>query len=337
MYPIRVGFVGTGYAAKARAETLQSDRRAKLVAVAGHRLEAAQEFGAPYGAEATASWVELVTRSDVDLIIVATINSEHGAVVQAALEAGKHVVVEYPLSIDFNEAQALVTLAQQHNKLLHVEHIELLSSVHQTVKATLPTIGNSFYVRYTSLNGQHPAPRKWTYVPSQFGFPLIGAVSRLHRLTNLFGRVTSVSCQNQYWYEANSPSRSNNSTSEPSHYIACLCTAQFRFSSGLIADLVYGKGETIWQNGRSLEIHAEQGGIFVDGEQGTLVQANQTQALSIGGRRGLFAQDTARVLDYLTVDTPLYVSLSESLYALEIADAARRSAETGQTIYLTSQ
>jgi biliverdin reductase len=327
MYPIKVGFVGTGYAAKARAEALKTDQRAKLVAVAGHRLEATREFSAAYDAEAMTSWTELVARLDLDLIIVCTINCDHGMVAAAALQAGKHVVVEYPLALDFAQATALAALAQQHQKLLHVEHIELLSQGHQVVRATLPEIGSAFYARYTSLNGQHPAPAKWTYAPAQFGFPLIGALSRVHRLTNLFGQVARVTCEARYWNIDQSP--------ESERCAACLCAAQLWFTSGLIAELVYGKGETIWQNCRTLEIHGEQGGIFIDGQQGRLVQNERTQSLDMGGRQGLFAQDTANVLDHLILGAPLYVSLQDSLYALEVADAARRSAEVGQTIELT--
>lgn len=54
----------------------------------------------------------------------------------------------------------------------------------------------------------------------------------------------------------------------------------------------------------------------------------------MGSRRGLFAKDTAMVLDYLTTGTPLYITPDRSLQSLKVADAARRSAETGETIEL---
>lgn len=326
MHPIRVGLVGTGYAAKARAESIQADPRAELQAVVGHTVESTVAFSANYQAEALSSLAELLERPELDLILITTINCDHAATVRAALLAGKHVVVEYPLALNFQEAESLLQLAQQQERLLHVEHIELLSGIHLAVKSHLPLIGAPFYVRYTSLNAQRPAPQKWTYSRGQFGFPLMGAVSRIHRLTDLFGSVTTVSCHARWWDSPDSLDR----------FTACLCTAQLRFASGLIADVVYGKGEAIWQGGRTLDIHAEQGGIFVDGEQGTLVQPDQTRPLDTGSRRGLFAKDTAMVLDALTIGSPLYVSLQASLYALQVADAARRSAETGQMIELVN-
>lgn len=325
MHPIRVGLIGTGYAAKVRAESFQADPRSQLMAVAGHTIETTRTFGETFGAEAT-DWTKLVDRADLDLIVIATINRDHGMMVWAALQAGKHVVVEYPLALDFSEAEALVQLAQQQNRLLHVEHIELLSGIHLAIRNSLPAVGTPFYVRYTNLVAQRPAPQKWTYFRQQFGFPFMGAVSRVHRLTDLFGSVASVTCQAR-WHSVADPTADQ--------FTTCLCTAQLRFRSGLVADVIYGKGEAIWQSNRTLEVHGQQGGILIDGEQGTLVQAEQTQPLDMGSRRGLFAKDTAMVLEHLTTGAPLYVSLAASLYALEVADATRRAAESGQTVQLS--
>lgn len=322
MQPIRVGMVGTGYAAKARAESLRADPRSQLIAIAGGRNgSTTQEFGATYEATVVTHWSELIDR-DLDLIVIANINQEHGAIARAALAAGKHVVVEYPLATDYSEAIELSQLAQRQNRLLHVEHIELLSGIHRAVQAALPAIEQPFYGRYISLNAQHPAPPKWTYSTSKFGFPLIGAVSRIHRLTNLFGPVTRVYCQAQFW------------SRDSEFYRSCLCAAQLNFASGFIAELTYGKGEAIWQSIRALEVHGQAGAIFVNGDQGQLVQLSETRSLDLGSRRGLFAKDTASVLDYLIEGKPLYVSLNSSLAALKVADAAKRSTESGQPIDL---
>lgn len=318
----RVGLIGTGYAAKARAEAFNADARSQLVAIAGRSPNRTAEFSQPFGAEPMESWVDLVERPDLDLIVICTINSEHGAIAHSALEAGKHVVVEYPLALHLAEAAALAALAATQKKLLHVEHIELLSGIHSALRNTLPAIRIPFYVRYSNLNPQHPAPTKWTYRPEQFGFPLVGAVSRIHRLTNLFGEVKTVSCRSRYWGREGLPSP----------YMACLCTAQLHFASGLIAEVIYGKGEAFWQAERHLTIHGERGAIVIEGEEGRLIQNDVSQPLEMGSRRGLFARDTKMVLDHLSLGSPLYVSLLDSLYALKVADAAQRSAETGQTV-----
>jgi biliverdin reductase len=337
--------VGTGYAAKARADALQADGRSRLIAVAGRNLEKAQALSQPHEAEALASWQDLIARSDIDLVVIANVNRDHGTIVRAALQAGKHVVVEYPLALDIAEAESMIQLAAAQNLLLHVEHIELLSGIHLAIREALGAIGSPFYVRYASLATQRPAPKKWTYYPDLFGFPLVGAVSRIHRLTHLFGQVSQVSCQARFWYrfpdsesldseslDSESPDGEPLAISTPNFYTSCLCSAQLQFKSGLIADLTYGKGEAIWQNERSLHIQGETGAVLVEGQKGKLVLADQTHELEMGSRQGLFAQDTGRILDYLTEGTPLYVTLESSLHALKVADAARRSAELGHTV-----
>jgi biliverdin reductase len=323
--PLRVGLIGTGYAAKLRSQALQTEPRATLVAVAGHTLEATQTFSQTYGAEAIASWQALVERSALDLIIIATVNRDHGAIVRAALEANKHVIVEYPLALDVAEAAELIAFAKAKGKLLHVEHIELLGNMHQALKASLPEIGTPFYARYATIKPERPAPLRWTYAPELFGFPLMGALSRLHRLIDVFGAVATVSSQMQVC---------DRGELTDSHYTSCYCTAQLRFQSGLLAEVVYAKGEALWQAERKMQVHGQKGALIFDGDQGMLVQLDGSHPIDLGSRQGLFAKDTALVLDYLLDGMPLYVTPEASLYTLKVADAARRSAETGQTTTL---
>ncbi len=327
-FPLRVGLIGTGYAAKLRAEALQADSRSQLVAVAGQDLARTTAFSEPYQAEVFTDWQEVLQREDIGLIVIATVNRDHGAIAKAALQAGKHVVVEYPLALDVAEAEQLVALAQAQGKLLHIEHIELLGGLHQALIKSLPQIGSIFYARYATINPQNPAPQKWTYQPDLFGFPFMGATSRIHRLTNLFGEVATVSCQARYWGQE--------TTAAGEFYKACLCTAQLNFKSGVLAEVVYGKGETLWQAARGFEVHGEQGALVFDGDRGTLIQADGEHPVEVGGRRGLFAKDTAMVLDHLFKGSPLYVTPTASLYALRVAEAAKRSAETGQVVAVSA-
>ncbi len=319
--PIRVGLVGTGFAAKLRAETFQADSRSRLVAVSGHTPEKTQEFAQTHQTSALDSWQDLVVHPEVDLVVICTINRAHGAIARAALNAGKHVVVEYPLSLDPNDAESLIALAQAKGKLLHVEHIELLGGLHQALRQWLPEIGNPFYARYVTITPQRPAPKRWTYHSEQFGFPFSAALSRIQRFTDLFGEVSTVSCQSRFWDAAD-------------YYTACLCTAQLRFANGLIAEVTYGKGEVFWQNLRNFEVHGDQGTLVFEGDQGTLIRGEEKTSIEVGGRRGLFIKDTGMVLDYLVEGTPLYLSPADSCYALKVADAARQSSETGQVISL---
>ena len=319
---IKVGLVGTGYAARKRAEAFCGDERSQLTLVTGHNLESTTAFCQTYSSTAIASWQQLVTEQ-IDLVAICTINCNHSMIARAALEAGKHVVIEYPLALNANQAQYLITLAKNKGKLLHVEHIELLGGVHQTIRQYLATIGPVFSARYLTVSPKHPAPRRWTYNHDLYGFPLTAALSRIHRLTDLFGKVTSVSCQARFWNLPNSPC-----------YTACLCNAQLGFHNGLIAEISYGKGDKFWQGRRTFELYGHQGLITFEGQKGMLIRGKEKIPLEVGIRRGSFAQDTSMVLDNLLDNKPLYVEPQASLYALKVADAARLSAQTGKTVDL---
>ncbi|MGL5082994.1 MAG: Gfo/Idh/MocA family protein [Microcoleaceae cyanobacterium] len=326
--PLHVGIVGTGYVAKTRAEAVQLDHRSRLVTLAGGNLTRTTDLCQSLGIEPTASWQQLVEREDLDLIVVATVNRDHGAVVRAALEAGKHVVVEYPLSLDVLDAEALVALARQQQCLLHVEHIELLGGLHQAIKKALPQIGQVFYGQYSTLNPKHPAPQKWTYQHSLFGFPLIGALSRLHRWIDLFGQVVSVNCQSRFWdAELQNP--------DVDLYRGCFCRAQLHFQIGLTVDILYGKGEVFWQSENRFTLQGETGSLHFTPESGELITEQGSQSLEVQPRQGIFRQDTQMILDHLLNGTPLYVKAEESLYTLKVAEAARQSAILGQSVELS--
>ncbi|MEM1367240.1 MAG: Gfo/Idh/MocA family oxidoreductase [Cyanobacteria bacterium P01_H01_bin.15] len=323
--PIRFGVVGTGYAAQRRLDALVADDRAEVVLLSGHTPEKTQTIADKYGGLKTRPWMELVQSEQVDVVVIGNVNSQHGPVARAALNAGKHVVVEYPLCFEPEDAIALIALAQEKQRLLHIEHIELLGSLHQTLGAHLEAIGEPVYARYTTITPQRPVPsRRWTFNRDLFGFPLVAALSRLHRFTNLFGPVATVSAQHREWH---------NATMQSPYFSACLTQAQLRFETGLQADITYGKGEIFWQGYRDFELHGDRGSISFYGAEGTLRTSEGEKSITLPSRRGLFTQDTQQVLAHLLDPAqPLYVRTSSSLQALTVATAAQQSALTGQTV-----
>jgi biliverdin reductase len=321
-HPIRVGIIGTGFAAARRAESFRADDRSIPRYVSGHGPESIESFCRTH--ELTPlSRDELIANPEIDLVVIANVNSEHGPIVRAALEAGKHVIVEYPLAMTPAEGGELIQLAEENDRLLHVEHIELLGGLHQAQQKYLPEIGRPFHARYATIVPQRPAPRRWTFHRDLFGFPLVAALSRVHRFTNLFGPVVSVSCRNRYW-----------DAPESEYFIACLCEASLLFASGLMGTIAYGKGEVFWKGDRSFEIAGDRASLIFDGEDGKIIRGEETIPVDAGSRRGLFAKDTKMVLDRLFDNIPLYVTPRESLYALEVAHACYESSLSGETVFL---
>ncbi|TVQ59631.1 MAG: gfo/Idh/MocA family oxidoreductase [Spirulina sp. DLM2.Bin59] len=317
---LRWGIVGTGYVAKRRVEAIAAQGRSQLVAIAGRQPDRILALDPDRTAAHYGHWQDLLTHPDLHGVVIATINSDHGAIATAALKAGKHVICEYPLTFDLEEAEFLLHLAQERDLLLHIEHIELLGGLHGAMQEYCPVIGNIHYARYITLSPQPLKLNSWSYNREQFGFPLVAALSRIHRLTDLFGPVATVSCQLRYWDQDTLPD-----------YRACLCGTQLQFTSGLIAHVTYGKGDQFTEALRQFELQGDRGTLWFDQDQGRLTQGETVQPLTLETRRGLFKQDLDGVVAYLCEGKPLYVQAAASIYALRVAVAAQQAAAT-QTV-----
>ena len=319
--PLKVGIIGTGYAAQRRAETFLQDERSQLCYVTGNNPERLANFCKTYSISACESWEALISHQEINLVVICTINRDHAAITRTALKTGKHVILEYPLALNFAEGSELLSLATQQKKLLHIEHIELLGEMHQKTRQYLPQLGQVFYGRYITIAPQKPAPHRWTYHREMFGFPVIAALPHIHRFTDLFSAVHSVSSHIRYW-----------DTREKGYFTACLCDAQLNFNDRLKVDVVYGKGEVFWKSERTFELYGDRGTLNFIGNLGTLITEKGTKTIELGSRRGLFARDTKEVLDYLFEETPLYVKPQSSLYALQVADFAYQSSQLGSKL-----
>jgi predicted dehydrogenase len=111
---IRVGIVGVGnWANHGHLRVLALLPQYEVVAVYARRREAAEAAAKTYHiAHVADSVAELVSRDDVDLVVVLTIAPQHEGAVRAAIAAGKNVYSEWPLTVDSRTAQGLIDAAQ---------------------------------------------------------------------------------------------------------------------------------------------------------------------------------------------------------------------------------
>lgn len=118
MKKIRVGIVGanihTGWGARAHLPALQALPEYEVTAVATTRAETAREtadkFGIPLSFGDPGA---LVSHPDVDLVAVCVRVPHHEALVSAAVEAGKHVYCEWPLTVTTDAARKLAAAASK--------------------------------------------------------------------------------------------------------------------------------------------------------------------------------------------------------------------------------
>jgi predicted dehydrogenase len=107
---MRVAIVGCGLIGHKRARALTESR---LVAVADTNRVRAEQLAALYpSCTGSDDWLQVVSRSDVDVVIVATTNQALAPVTAAALRHGKHVLVEKPAARSAVELAPLVAAAR---------------------------------------------------------------------------------------------------------------------------------------------------------------------------------------------------------------------------------
>ncbi|WP_067482892.1 Gfo/Idh/MocA family protein [Actinomadura hibisca] len=115
--PVRVGIIGAnperGWAAAAHVPALHALPDYALTAVGTRRPDSAREAARRFGAEhAFTDPHALAAHPDVDLVVVTVKVPHHAELIDAALDAGKHVLAEWPLALTTAEAENLTEKAR---------------------------------------------------------------------------------------------------------------------------------------------------------------------------------------------------------------------------------
>jgi predicted dehydrogenase len=81
--------------------------------------------------------------ADVDALSIVTPTKFHHAVAKAALEAGKHLLIEKPITATIDEADELVALAKKKGVLVQIGHIERFN---RAIRAALPHVDHPLFI-----------------------------------------------------------------------------------------------------------------------------------------------------------------------------------------------
>lgn len=120
---IGIGIIGTGGIAQAHAKAyLELAPAVQLVAVADIDGDKARDAATQWGVEQVfEDYRDLLALDTIDALSVCTPTCAHSAPAIAALDAGKHVLVEKPMAATTTEARKMVAAAERNDRLLMVE------------------------------------------------------------------------------------------------------------------------------------------------------------------------------------------------------------------------
>jgi predicted dehydrogenase len=171
MSNIRLALVGYGYWGPNLARNMANDPNGTLAVVCDRDASRLKQITPLYpGVEFESSFEALLARKDIDAIVLATPSGLHYQQTKAALEAGKHVMVEKPLAHETREAVELTEIAARKKLVLMVGHTYLFNNLVHEVKRRIDAgeLGEVFYVYSQRLNlGRFRADSDvaWTLAP----------------------------------------------------------------------------------------------------------------------------------------------------------------------------
>ncbi|MEY4663027.1 MAG: hypothetical protein RLZZ239_1500, partial [Pseudomonadota bacterium] len=160
--PLRVGLLGFGFAsATFHAPLIAAVPGLQLTAISSSRPHDVHTAWPQVSVCDSAE--QLIARDDIDLVVVATPNNTHAPLAKLALLAGKHVVVDKPFTLNVREAQELIALAGQQDRLLSVFQNRRWDSDFMSVRAVLKrgTLGRVVHFESHFDRFRPVVPQRW--------------------------------------------------------------------------------------------------------------------------------------------------------------------------------
>ena len=350
---LRIGVIGCGVGFL-HLEGLTPNPRVEVVAIAGLDEERCRELAAKHGVPRVyREYQDLIADSDVEAVTVAVPNVLHYPVAIAALEAGKHVMVEKPLARTSEEAAAIIAAALRANRVLGVVFNRRGRQDVQILKREVERghLGDVYHARaYWMRRSGIPGLGTWfTSKELAGGGPLIDlGVHVLDMAMWVLGNPKAVRVS-AATYAALGPQgrgqwRGGRFRADPaaSYDVEDFATAFIRFESGLTLHLnaswaaYTGHGDDFGlalmgtDGGAQINAkdYAETGTLRLFSEIDGIPTVTEPLLLKQHGHGEVLKQFVDSVLD----GTPMSPSGEEGLARVQLIEAIYRSAELGEEV-----
>lgn len=150
-----IALVGFGYWGKNLARNFNALGSCNLHTIIEPNSDRAKSCQAQYPkANVVANLNDVLNDNAIDAIVIATPVDSHFDLAKAALEAGKHVLVEKPLTNTVAQAKELIALAEQMKRVLMVDHTYLYTGAIGFLKEYINSgeLGDIYYIDSTRIN-----------------------------------------------------------------------------------------------------------------------------------------------------------------------------------------
>ncbi len=174
---IRVAVVGYGYWGPNLARNFHQLAGAQLAYVVDQDAAARDRARQSYGCQAVAQLDDALIDPELDAVVIATPARTHYALARRVLAAGKHVLVEKPLTMDVGEAEELVALANHAGLALMVGHVFEFNPAVAYIKRAIDAgeLGDLYYLYSRRVNlgrVQSDVNALWSIAPHDISIAL---------------------------------------------------------------------------------------------------------------------------------------------------------------------
>ena len=192
MTKIKIGIIGSGGMARHHLTRFSAMETAEVVAIASRNKQTGTHLATAHKTTFIPEWSRLLEREDIDGVVICTHNDSHGEIALAALQADKHIFVEYPLASDVSEGEAALKLAEKRGRVLRVSHPEAVSNTHKALKQKIGELGDLLLTSFVRLTpGRGARPEVLFNLPVS-GTPAHFFIYHIYPIVDFFGGATSV-------------------------------------------------------------------------------------------------------------------------------------------------
>lgn len=349
---LKVGVIGVGSISDSHIHPYRQNKDVDLFAFCDINEERLKEKGERYEVENLyTDYNELLANDEIDAVSVCTWNNTHAEIAIAALEAGKHVLVEKPLSITVEEALAVEEAAEKSGKVAQVGFVRRHDPNAHLLKRFIDNddLGEIYYSKASYLR-RLGNPGGWFSDKSRSGGgPLVDLGVHVIDLTwYLMGRPRPVSVSGNTYNKLGNRSHIENlsfyqaADYDPSHNtVEDLANALIRFENGasLYVDVSFALHAE--QDEGSVRIYGEKGGAEVEPKFSIITEKHNTilnatpQVDSMGLDVGkAFSNEINHFVECCREGKETIAPISDGVQVMKMLNAVYESAKTGKEVYL---
>ncbi|ANY75042.1 Gfo/Idh/MocA family protein [Paenibacillus ihbetae] len=287
MESINVGVIGTGSISAMHLQSYQKHANANLLAVCDLNEDRARLAAEKYGAaKVFTDYRELLADPEIDAVSICTWNNTHAEISIAALNAGKHVLVEKPLCRTVEEALRVQEAVKSSGKLLQVGFVRRYDPNAQMLRefADKGEFGDIYFAKASSIRRLGNPGGWFSDIERSGGGPLIDiGVHVIDLCWYMMGRPKPVAVSaNTYRKLGNRSNVRNLSFYKAADYdaekntVEDMANAMIRFENGasMLVDVSFTLHSK--ENQQSVKLYGDKGGFEIDPEVVIVTEKHDT-------------------------------------------------------------